>query len=81
WKEIVKKHLNQDYIVQEYIMPYKTENIDPVNYNAFKLYSNLTGLYVYNGQFAGVYSRLSDSGIISSQYNEKTIPTLFLKEH
>ncbi|MGM9947500.1 circularly permuted type 2 ATP-grasp protein [Floccifex sp.] len=80
WKECVKKHVNHDYIVQEYIMPYKSENIDPVNENEFKLYSNLTGLYVYNGQFAGVYSRLSDSGIISSQYNEKTIPTLFLKE-
>ena len=42
-------------------------------------YSNMTGLYVYNGEFAGVYSRLSDGGIISTQYNEKTISTLFLR--
>ena len=46
----------------------------------FKPYTNMSGLFVYNGQFAGVYSRLSDGGIISSQYNEKAVPTLFLTE-
>ena len=53
---------------------------DEINYDDYQMYSNLTGLYVYDGKFAGVYSRLSDSGIISTQYNEKTVPTLFIKE-
>ena len=79
WEKVLYDSINLDYIAQQYITPYKSENIDPVNYDIFKMYSNLTGLYVYNGQFSGVYSRLSDSGIISTQYNEKTIPTLFLK--
>lgn len=79
WQEVVEHSMNQDYIVQTYITPYQTENIDLVNYDTFQQYSNLTGLYVYDGKFAGVYSRLSDSGIISTQYNEKTIPTLFIK--
>lgn len=80
WKNEVNHCTDKDYIAQEYITPYKTENIDLVNYDDYQMYSNLTGLYVYDGQFAGVYSRLSDSGIISTQYNEKTVPTLFIKE-
>ena len=80
WKHEVEHWIDKDYIAQEYITPYKTENIDLVNYDDYQMYSNLTGLYVYDGQFAGVYSRLSDSGIISTQYNEKTVPTLFIKE-
>ncbi|MBS7299044.1 MAG: hypothetical protein KIG65_08200 [Eubacteriales bacterium] len=76
WKELVEKYRNEDYIVQEYCTPYKTENIYLADKQPqFKMYSNLTGLYVYDGMFAGVYSRLSDGGIISSQYNEKSVVT------
>lgn len=80
WKHEVDHWVDKDYIAQEYITPYKSENIDLVNYDDYQMYSNLTGLYVYDGKFAGVYSRLSDSGIISTQYNEKTVPTLFIKQ-
>lgn len=76
WEELVEKYKNEDYIVQEYCTPYKTENIYLADKEPqFKMYSNLTGLYVYDGQFAGIYSRLSDGGIISSQYNEKSVVT------
>lgn len=80
WELVLRDHQNADYILQQYIPPYKTKNIDLINYDTFLPYSNLTGLYAYNGTFAGVYSRMSDSGIISTQYNEKTVPTLFLKD-
>lgn len=80
WKQVLQESVDQHYIVQKYITPYQSKNIDLVNHDDFMMYSNLTGLYVYNGQFAGVYSRCSDGGIISTQYNEKTIPTLFTKE-
>ena len=46
----------------------------------FQLYSNLTGLYTYNGKFQGVYSRMSDGGIISTQYNEKTVATRYINK-
>ncbi|MDO4618150.1 MAG: hypothetical protein Q4B31_01340 [Clostridia bacterium] len=79
WAEIIDKSLEGDYIVQEYQVPYKTENIYmPEDNPEFKMYSNLTGLYVYDGVFSGIYSRLSDGGIISSQYNEKSVAT-FIK--
>ncbi len=80
WSCLIEKYKNEDYIVQEYCTPYKTENIYLADENPeFKMYSNLTGLYVYGGVFAGVYSRLSDGGIISSQYNEKSVVT-FISE-
>ncbi len=73
WREKVTRYAAEDYIVQEYCTPYRTENIYLAADDAvFKPYSNLTGLYIYAGSFAGVYSRLSDGGIISSQYNEKS---------
>jgi hypothetical protein len=80
WNEILNDAANADYIVQEYIVPYKTENIDLVESDAFRTFSNMTGLYVFAGEFAGVYSRMSDGGIISTQYNERTVPTLFTKD-
>ncbi len=80
WNKVIDDVLGLDYIVQEYIQPYMTENIDLVTSDEFKMYSNMTGLYVYNGNFAGVYSRCSDAGIISTQYNEKSIPTLFVED-
>lgn len=80
WKALVQSCMDRNYIVQEYCRPYRTNNISfgqkPYQ---FQLYSNLTGLYTYNGRFQGVYSRLSDGGIISTQYNEKTVATRYLK--
>lgn len=78
WAKVIYDFVDHDYIAQEYIPPFKSENIDLVNHDHWMMYSNLTGLYTYNGVFAGVYSRMSDSGIISTQYNEKTVATLFL---
>lgn len=80
WEKLINDFADGGYIVQEYIPHYKTPNIDLLAHREFMDYSNMTGLYIYNGQFAGVYSRLSDMGIISTQYNERMVPTLFLKD-
>lgn len=81
WRAHILEYLGKGYIYQEYCSPYRSMNIsyedEPVEY---KEYTNMTGLFVYNGTFAGVYSRLSDGGIISSQYNEKDVPTLILED-
>lgn len=77
WREHVDAYWGRDYIYQEYCTPCRTDNIYLVEKDAqFKPYSNMSGLFVYNGRFAGIYSRLSDGGIISSQYNEKAVATL-----
>ena len=81
WEKAVRENQDTNYIVQQFIMPYQTANIDfhkdePVLRN----YSNLTGLYVYNGKFAGVYSRQSNNEIISSAYDENDIATVYLQK-
>lgn len=81
WEDIVHRHWNKNYIYQEYYHPYRTDNICFRDaHPQFHPYTNMSGLYVYNGEFAGIYSRLSTGGIISSQYNERAVATLVLKE-
>lgn len=81
WEDIIHRHWNKNYIYQEYYHPYRTDNICFRDaHPEFHSYTNMSGLYVYNGEFAGIYSRLSTGGIISSQYNERAVTTLVLKE-
>ncbi|MDD7403644.1 MAG: hypothetical protein SO170_09155 [Butyribacter sp.] len=77
WEQIVKEHMDCQYICQKYCPQYRTKNIDFINGDGqLKDYINMAGLYVYNGEFAGVFSRLSDGGIIASHGNERSAPTL-----
>ena len=81
WEDIIHRHWNKNYIYQEYYHPYRTDNICFRDaHPEFHSYTNMSGLYVYNGEFAGIYSRLSTGGIISSQCNERAVATLVLKE-
>lgn len=80
WKQLLEDLTGQPFIVQEYVPHYRSENIDLLSDHGFIGYANLTGLYVYNGHFAGVCSRLSDAGIVSTQYNERMVPTFFADE-
>lgn len=80
WEQEVDRQIGTDCIVQDYVPHYQTLNIDLLGDEGFRNYGNLTGLYIYNGKFAGVYSRLSASGIVSTQYNEKMVPTFFEEE-
>lgn len=80
WERLVFENMDKDYIVQEYCPPYTSSNIYfPQEEPSFIPYTNMAGLFVYNGRFQGVYSRLSDGGIISSQYNEKAVASLILR--
>ncbi len=79
WEQAVNENKNKNYVMQQFIMPYQTYNIDFHKENdMLRKYSNLTGLYVYNGKFAGVYSRQSNKEIISSEYDENDIATIRL---
>ena len=81
WETAVNENKNANYVMQQFIMPYQTYNIDFHKENdALRKYSNLTGLYVYGGKFAGVYSRQSNKEIISSEYDENDIATIRLIE-
>lgn len=79
WQDIVAQTPRQGYLLQEFCAPYVTENYG-LNGDEFgkNRYYNLTGIYTYDGAAQGVYSRVSLSPIISSQYSEKTLPTLLV---
>ena len=82
WKKMVDAHRMDGYLVQEFCLPYQTRNIDfSKGADAdFIPVSNLTGLFVYDGEFQGVYSRVSRGKIISTQYSEIALPTIVVRE-
>jgi len=80
WAETVTSKLDSGYVLQEFITPYKSANIDFREADPeFTEYSNLTGIYVYNGKLKGIYSRQSKVNIISGYYNETVIPSVVAK--
>ena len=81
WEQIVKSVYNKNYICQKYCPQYQTENIDFAwGDGIWHKYINMTGLYVYNGNLSGIYSRLAQgNGIIASFRNERTVPSFILK--
>lgn len=80
WEKLVCEHKNADYIMQEFVMPYRSYNIDfRKKERVFRKYSNLTGMYVYNGKFAGFYSRQANHEIISSEYDENDVASVWVR--
>ena len=77
WKQMVQSKRGEKYILQEFCTPYRTDNIvfDNDGFSWIDT-SNLTGLFVYNRQVAGIYSRISFEQMISTQYNEMAVPTI-----
>ena len=82
WEKLLEQFKDQDYLLQEYVTPYKSYNIDfhKGKQSVMKKYSNLTGLYVYNGTFSGVYSRQSAKEIISTEHDENDIASIVVRK-
>lgn len=82
WKKAVLENVDNHYLLQEYCTPYATLNID-ITHNPdakYQKYSNITGMYMYNGKLAGLYSRIARNSIISTQYSEMSLPTVIVSE-
>lgn len=78
WNKVIKNLNCRHYIAQQFLTPYKTPNFiyDGKNLTEQDVY-NLTGMFVYNGNLSGIYSRVSKSPIISTQYSEMALATLY----
>ncbi|MCL2049822.1 MAG: hypothetical protein FWG87_13965 [Defluviitaleaceae bacterium] len=68
WAKLVNDNADTGYLLQKYCQPYRTENLD---FNDsprpdFKMYNNITGMFVYNGKLQGLYSRAGLRGTIST---------------
>lgn len=80
WNRLLKELRGHRYILQQFNDPYRLSNIDLLSENAgWVSTGNLTGLFVYNGRFRGIYSRISFDKMISTQYNEMSLPTVVVK--
>ncbi len=82
WEKALQNGKQNGYILQSFCEPYKSENcrFDKDGNLICDSYMNMTGLYVYRGKFAGVYSRASTKATISSNYGGFSLGTLFLKD-
>lgn len=81
WRDILTEYAEAPTIIQEYVTPYRSANIDFSSRSPrIEEYINMTGLYVFDGRFAGFYSRQSNGGIVRSGDNEKVVPTLEILE-
>lgn len=92
WAEIVDRYANgaagSPFLVQRYITPFKTPILpsdagidaladDEVPREAVP-YNNLSGLYLYNGTFTGVFSRLGPYPTISKDMAGITAATIWV---
>lgn len=92
WEELIDRFANEaagiSFIVQKYCIPFKTltlppdqgiENLadDEVSREGV-WYNNLSGLYLYNGRFTGVFSRLGPLPTISKDMQGMTSATIWV---
>ncbi len=80
WARLLSENRNKKYILQEFNNPYELLNVDfsEEGYRWVNA-SNLTGLFVYNGELRGAYSRISFVKMISTQYSEMSSPTVLVE--
>jgi len=80
WEEKLKDAFNNDYLYQEYFHPYEREFVEFDNHQIkVSPFKCITGLFVYNEKFAGLYTRIGKNHIISGLHEYYTIPNLMVK--
>ncbi|MDR3022343.1 MAG: glutathionylspermidine synthase family protein [Clostridiales bacterium] len=59
WQKLIDNYIDSDFVLQEYCPPFKTLNMyfDDQGNQVSNQYNNMTGIYLYNGKVAGLYSR------------------------
>ena len=94
WDRTLDDCCGKGYIIQEYIEPYRTLNADYSetsycgnDYQEQALgqkspyihsFANMTGIYLYGGKLAGIYSRLSPMNIISVEGDEHEMASILV---
>lgn len=80
WEALLKEKIMENYIIQKYCTLALSENVVYDDKGHAKLYEfyNLTGLFVYNQKFSGVYSRVGRNAIISSQHDGYAMSSVYV---
>ncbi|QVK19089.1 glutathionylspermidine synthase family protein [Mycoplasmatota bacterium] len=80
WEGKLKKCFNNDYLYQEYFHPFERNFIEFENHKIkVSPFKCITGLFVYNEKFAGLYTRIGKNHIISGLHGYYTVPNLIIK--
>lgn len=66
WRQVLERTRAGGGVVQEYVRPYATDNLpgDPGAGTELVPYMNMEGLYLFNGRFAGVFTRCGRNATI-----------------
>ena len=82
WSKKVDELKDNGFIFQEYCPPFKTENISIEDEERLEVrkWINMTGLYMYDGKLAGLYSRVARNKVIGSYFGERPLATRILCE-
>ena len=80
WNEILLEKLDSGYVLQEYYLPHEIDLIRPEIIDSSKpvtveSWQTMPGLYVYNGEFKGIYCRNGQSGIIALDHGGISSPS------
>lgn len=89
WDAFVDAHANgaagEPFLIQRFVQPFKTKVLPPcMDMDGLSddqiptqtaMYNNMSGIYVYNGTFQGVYSRLGPQNVISAATDDITMAT------
>ncbi|MFW5985710.1 MAG: circularly permuted type 2 ATP-grasp protein, partial [Halanaerobiaceae bacterium] len=80
WKEIIEEIKGQEYIVQEFCCPPQRKMLTIENGEyCFEDYNVLTGVYLYNHEFNGIYNRAGRENIIGSVVESFTLPAFLIQ--
>lgn len=81
WEALCREYYSRGYICQEYAEQYATPNVDFMHGDGkVHEYINMNGLYSYNGNFAGVFTRQACGTIIASHQSERNVASYLLSE-
>ena len=81
WRKVCEAYYNKGFICQEYAEQYATPNVDFMFGDGRTWdYINMNGLYSYNGNFAGVFTRQARGTIIASHGSERNVASYLVTE-
>lgn len=82
WKNILDSIQDKEsYLVQQFIKPPVLECVEFENEKpTLESYKYITGLFVYNGRFNGIYTRAGTSNVIASVNGCKIMPNLYVRD-
>ena len=80
WKGILEDAFETDYIYQEFVDPYEREYVvfEDGQFKSRKL-GSIIGIFMYNKEYKGLYTRLGAESIISGVTEYYTVPNIIVE--